>query len=245
MWRPSAARKTLGLSPLVQARWADASSVERVPCMPAGARPAVVFTRRPVAKWATNARAGVLVESGVAIDYSGDLVSHPRYYEAHERPNRSDDSRRLAGRLFYLRRRNCHWLRHVRNTSTFLGGVECRTPAALKVISAKRAGVGMGGTESRIETTVLRRRGRSWNLHHVFRGCGIGRALFEAVIESSETNGIWTLQGATIAENTASLTLQERCGFRVIGRRERIGKLSGVWRDTILTERRSEKVGIE
>jgi L-amino acid N-acyltransferase YncA len=77
------------------------------------------------------------------------------------------------------------------------------------------------------------------------RGRGIGRALLQALIESSETNGIWTLQGATIAENTASLTLQERCGFRVIGRRERIGKVAGVWHDTILTERRSKKVGIE
>jgi L-amino acid N-acyltransferase YncA len=77
------------------------------------------------------------------------------------------------------------------------------------------------------------------------RGRGIGRDLLQALIESSEANGIWTLQGATIAENTASLTLQERCGFRVIGRRERIGKVAGVWHDTILTERRSNKVGIE
>lgn len=77
------------------------------------------------------------------------------------------------------------------------------------------------------------------------RGHGIGRALLDALIESSEAHGIWTLQGATIAENTASLALQERCGFRVIGRRERIGKLSGIWRDTILTERRSKKIGSE
>lgn len=76
------------------------------------------------------------------------------------------------------------------------------------------------------------------------RGRGIGRALLEALIESSEEHGIWTLQGATIAENEASLALQARCGFRVIGRRERIGKLAGVWHDTVLTERRSTKVGI-
>ena len=77
------------------------------------------------------------------------------------------------------------------------------------------------------------------------RGRGIGRALLDALIGSSEANGIWTLQGATIAENAASLVLQERCGFRVVGRRERIGKLAGIWRDTILTERRSKKVGME
>ena len=79
----------------------------------------------------------------------------------------------------------------------------------------------------------------------VARGRGIGRALLDALIKSSEAHGIWTLQGATIAENKASLALQARCGFRVVGRRERIGKLAGVWRDTILTERRSTKVGVD
>jgi phosphinothricin acetyltransferase len=75
------------------------------------------------------------------------------------------------------------------------------------------------------------------------RGNGVGRALLEAVIASSEAHGIWTLQGATIAENAASLALQARCGFRVVGRRERIAQRDGVWRDTILTERRSAKTG--
>ena len=75
------------------------------------------------------------------------------------------------------------------------------------------------------------------------RGRGIGRALLQALIESSEVHGIWTLQGATIAENEASLVLQASCGFRIVGKRERIGKLAGVWHDTVLTERRSTKVG--
>jgi phosphinothricin acetyltransferase len=75
------------------------------------------------------------------------------------------------------------------------------------------------------------------------RGNGVGRTLLEAVIESSEAHGIWTLQGATIAENAASLALQARCGFRVVGRRERIAQRDGVWHDTILTERRSAKIG--
>ncbi|HTZ60056.1 MAG TPA: GNAT family N-acetyltransferase [Acidobacteriaceae bacterium] len=77
------------------------------------------------------------------------------------------------------------------------------------------------------------------------RGQGIGEALLGALIESSEANGIWTLQGATIAENAASLALQRKCGFQIIGRRERIGRIGGAWRDTILTERRSTKVGLE
>jgi phosphinothricin acetyltransferase len=77
------------------------------------------------------------------------------------------------------------------------------------------------------------------------RDRGVGRALLEALIESAEANGIWTLQGATIAENVSSLALQAKCGFRVVGRRERIGKLGGVWQDTILTERRSKKVGLD
>ena len=77
------------------------------------------------------------------------------------------------------------------------------------------------------------------------RGQGVGRALLEALIDSSEAHGVWTLQGATIATNAASLALQERCGFRVVGRRERIGKRDGVWHDTILTERRSPRIGID
>ena len=77
------------------------------------------------------------------------------------------------------------------------------------------------------------------------RGRGAGRALLEALIESAEVHGIWTLQGATFPENQVSLALQARCGFRVIGRRERIAQRDGVWRDTILTERRSRKIGVD
>jgi L-amino acid N-acyltransferase YncA len=77
------------------------------------------------------------------------------------------------------------------------------------------------------------------------RGQGVGLALLQALILASEANGIWTLQGGTFPENTASLRLQVRCGFRIIGRRERIGRLGGVWRDTVLTERRSQRVGMD
>jgi L-amino acid N-acyltransferase YncA len=77
------------------------------------------------------------------------------------------------------------------------------------------------------------------------RGQGLGRALLEALIVVSEANGIWTLQGGTFPENVASLRIQAQCGFRIIGRREHIGRLAGRWRDTVLTERRSLRVGIE
>jgi L-amino acid N-acyltransferase YncA len=76
------------------------------------------------------------------------------------------------------------------------------------------------------------------------RGQGVGRALLEHLIAASEAEGIWTLQGATFPENTASLSLQASCGFRVVGRRVRIAQLDGIWRDTLVTERRSEKVGV-
>jgi phosphinothricin acetyltransferase len=70
------------------------------------------------------------------------------------------------------------------------------------------------------------------------RGQGIGRALLEALIEESERNGIWTLQASIFPENLASIKLHRRCGFREVGRRERIAMLHGVWRDTLLFERR-------
>ena len=76
------------------------------------------------------------------------------------------------------------------------------------------------------------------------RGKGIGRALLEALIDESERNGIWTLQASIFPENLASAKLHSRCGFREVGRRERIAKLNGVWRDTLLLERRSDRVGI-
>jgi L-amino acid N-acyltransferase YncA len=72
------------------------------------------------------------------------------------------------------------------------------------------------------------------------RGQGIGRTLLEALIIESERNGIWTLQASIFPENTASVELHRRCGFREVGRRERIAMLNGVWRDTLLFERRSE-----
>ena len=72
------------------------------------------------------------------------------------------------------------------------------------------------------------------------RGQGIGRDLLRSLIEESERNGIWTLQAGVFPENSASIALHENCGFRRVGRRERIGALNGIWRDVILLERRSK-----
>jgi phosphinothricin acetyltransferase len=78
-----------------------------------------------------------------------------------------------------------------------------------------------------------------------YRGNGIGKALLKEVIKKSEENGIWTLQSGIIRENTASTSLHRNCGFREIGIREKVGKMStGIWHDVVLMERRSEVVGI-
>ena len=70
------------------------------------------------------------------------------------------------------------------------------------------------------------------------RGRGIGRALMEALLASAGAGGIWTIHAGMFPENTASLALHERLGFRLVGRFERIAQLDGVWRDTLLLERR-------
>ncbi len=76
------------------------------------------------------------------------------------------------------------------------------------------------------------------------RGKGIGKSLLSALIESSEDCGVWTLQAGIFPENAASVTLHKSLGFREVGRRERIGKMGDAWRDVVLLERRSAKVGI-
>jgi phosphinothricin acetyltransferase len=77
------------------------------------------------------------------------------------------------------------------------------------------------------------------------RGRGVGRALLEALIGESEMIGVWTLQAGVFPENAASVKVHLRCGFREVGRRERIGRLRGRWRDTLLLERRSRVAGVD
>jgi L-amino acid N-acyltransferase YncA len=72
------------------------------------------------------------------------------------------------------------------------------------------------------------------------RGQGVGRALLGQLCAEAEAAGIWTIQTSIFPENVASIELHRRCGFRVVGTRERIGQLDGAWRDTVLMERRAE-----
>jgi L-amino acid N-acyltransferase YncA len=74
------------------------------------------------------------------------------------------------------------------------------------------------------------------------QGRGVGRALLEALVERSEHDGIWTIEAGIFPENEASIELHRRCGFRVVGVHERLGKHNGVWRDVLLMERRSEEI---
>jgi len=103
--------------------------------------------------------------------------------------------------------------------------------AALSPVSARKAYAGVA------ESSIY--------VSEATQGKGIGTALQEKLNRESEAHGIWTLQGVVFVENAASRALLRKTGFREVGRRERIGKLDGRWRDTILLERRSSVAGKE
>ncbi len=81
-------------------------------------------------------------------------------------------------------------------------------------------------------------------IHPGAQGKGLGSSLLNALITESEQHGFWTLQAGIFPENAASVKLHERCGFRLVGHREKIGQMNGQWRDTLLLERRSTKTGV-
>jgi L-amino acid N-acyltransferase YncA len=74
------------------------------------------------------------------------------------------------------------------------------------------------------------------------RGRGIGRTLLDELVRRADASGVWTIQAGILAGNEASVALHERCGFRVVGTRERIARKDGEWRDVVLMERRSALV---
>ena len=102
--------------------------------------------------------------------------------------------------------------------------------AALTVVSSRCVYAGVGEVSVYVATTA--------------RGKGLGKKLLQALIDASEENNFWTLQAGIFPENEASIKIHEDCGFRIIGRREKIGQMNGTWRDTLLLERRSKKTGI-
>lgn len=102
--------------------------------------------------------------------------------------------------------------------------------AALTAVSGRCVYAGVGEVSVYVSTKA--------------RGKGLGKQLLQKLIEESEANDIWTLQAGIFPENIASIKIHEDRGFRVVGKRERIGQMNGVWRDTILMERRSKVTGV-
>jgi phosphinothricin acetyltransferase len=80
---------------------------------------------------------------------------------------------------------------------------------------------------------------------NAFQRRGVGAALLRSLIEYSENEGLWCLQAAIMAKNTASIHLHEKAGFRKVGYREKIGRLRGEWQDSILMEKRSQVIGVD
>ena len=76
------------------------------------------------------------------------------------------------------------------------------------------------------------------------RGQGVGMLLLQSLVEQSEGCGVWTLQAGIFPENVPSVALHKSCGFREVGLRQRLGQRNGVWRDVLLLERRSSRVGV-
>lgn len=101
--------------------------------------------------------------------------------------------------------------------------------AALSPVSARRVYAGVAEVSVYVSASA--------------RGAGVGGALLRELIRASEAAGFWTLQAGIFPENHASLRLHEKCGFRVLGVRERVGCMAGRWRDVVLLERRSATAG--
>jgi L-amino acid N-acyltransferase YncA len=81
-------------------------------------------------------------------------------------------------------------------------------------------------------------------VHNAHKGKGIGKALLMELITSSEQHGIWSLLSVIHEENNISIQLHDKCGFRMIGYREKIAQLNGKWTTTVMMERRSKITGI-
>ena len=120
---------------------------------------------------------------------------------------------------------------HVKNSRlVFIDNNEVLGWAALTPVSSRCVYAGVGEVSVYVAAAA--------------RGKGIGKKLLQALITASEKNNFWTLQAGIFPENESSVKLHQDCGFRIIGRREKIGQMNNVWRDTLLLERRSTITGI-
>jgi phosphinothricin acetyltransferase len=111
------------------------------------------------------------------------------------------------------------------NEATILGW------AALSKVSARAVYAGVAEVSIYVRTSD--------------RNAGVGMQLLSRLVAESEKHGFWTLQAGIFPENEASVRLHQRCGFRTVGRRIRIGQMGGIWRDVLLMERRSPIVGVD
>ena len=102
--------------------------------------------------------------------------------------------------------------------------------AALSPVSARRVYAGVAEVSVYVSAQA--------------RGAGVGGALLRELVRASEAAGFWTLQAGVFPENLASLRLHQKCGFRILGVRQRVGCLAGRWRDGVLMERRSTTAGV-
>jgi phosphinothricin acetyltransferase len=102
--------------------------------------------------------------------------------------------------------------------------------AALSPVSKREVYAGVAEVTIYVATAVHRQ--------------GVGKQLLRALVKASEQAGLWMLQASVFPENEASVALHRACGFRIVGKREHIARHHGIWRDTIILERRSQLVGV-
>ena len=173
------------------------------------------------------------------------LVSEGGGRARGRRRARLDASGGLGGGRRHLTRKASRPGRDVRDRRADLARWARRPPLrAPPRRTARRRHRRLGGARARLRALRVRRRGRGQRLRRRARPGPRRRPSPSRArcVERAENAGIWTVQTGIFPENAASVQLHLRCGFRIVGRRERLAQLDGVWRDVLFLERRSAKV---